>query len=503
MSRVGGLFIAGVTLCALGLSVSVVSAQNDRAPDEMFTVRGIYYPDSVVADVQKSPACPDEICPGLGNGFFLPETNVGEVTKPGNTVFLDRKLGRCVTLSSAPIERHIFQSAESMEQFTTSAMTEANLSGGLSTRKLTVKATTEALTGSSTSITTAFHSTHMDIASGFQTANFNQDADCFFSGKNLDKRFLQDFEALPLIDPKQVSEAAQWSAYVKFLTSYGSHVMMQQLIGSLFQQWESATSSEKDISKLLKAKACAEVEGTKAGGGWSVESCASYSKEEKEQALKLSTHHLRLVLGGSADARKAVSQKLDPDTLKAFITSAPKSTGAVQFMFRPIWQILDRIYTIPCSKEGKDSRACQNLQRAVNLQAAFEGWMAVRCQREEAMGVTYQKMAIDSTDSQGISTYKCTVTKTGCLVKNDCHFGGFFVCYCYGAGCIDRGDQVDTNTYRDEIRLKEKGSYTEGVNNSCYRKSLTCNCDADWSGGLSDRNIYQQSALRLLRLIGH
>jgi len=138
------------------------------------------------------------------------------------------------------------------------------------------------------------------------------------------------------------------------------------------------------------------------------------------------------------------------------------------------------------------------MQRAVNLQAAYDGWTATGCPKAaDSRGTTYQAMAIDSTTAQGISVYKCAVSKTGCRSDDDCHLGGAgSVCYCYGAGCIDQGANIlgSTSTFRDKIRGSQEGSYNEGVNNACYYKFIAhCNCDGNWAGGLSDRNIYQQS----------
>ena len=57
--------------------------------------------------------------------------------------------------------------------------------------------------------------------------------------------------------------------------------MVQQLIGSRFEQWTSSELSETSIGQTLEIKACAQVEGVQKGGGWSVASCASYSQDEK------------------------------------------------------------------------------------------------------------------------------------------------------------------------------------------------------------------------------
>ena len=448
---------------------------------------------------QQSPACPGDICPGLGNAFYLPNQNSMSINTGGAVFFADRKLGSCAVLSLATQGGRDFKTADTMDQFIDNTMAEANISGSYTSARLSVKGTAQAMTGSSTDITTKFHSAYMDISSIKSTVDFKQDSQCF-TAKNLDGDFQKRFEALAPIDPRTAGSAAQWSPYVNFLQSVGSHIMIQQQVGSRFQQWESSTSEASDIATTLKIKACAEVEGTAGTGGWSVNSCGSYTSDEKNTALKTTTSTKRVILGGTDAARSDLINEVNAANLTKFIDGASAGSGAVRFLFKPIWDLLYGIYQTDCTAKGLP--ACANMQRALNLQAAYEGWTAIGCPQQGE----YQYMATDSTDQYGINTWRCVVAKTGCRNDDSCHLGGAgSVCYCYGPNCIDTGDAVPSrsgSTFRDKIRGSQQGSYSDGVNAACYYVFPGhCDCNANWAGGLADRNIYQQSVPSELRAL--
>jgi hypothetical protein len=488
------ILIVGFLAAGAFYVVPAIAQVNGAAESEP-SMRGVFSPDAIPALDQTSPACPDNICPGLGNAFYLPGQNSLSINTGGAVFFANRKLGDCAILSSVSVGARDFKSADSMQKFIANTMAEADISGSYTSAALSVKGTAQVMTGTSTDVTTTFHSTYMDISVITSTVDFQQNSRCF-SAKNLDGDFQKRFEALAVIDPTKVYDAAQWDPYVKFLQSVGSHIMMQQQVGSRFQQWESSDSTASDIAKTLQIKACAEVEGTLTGGGWSAKACSSYSSDEKKTALRTQTASKRLILGSTDAARAELLKEVNETNLAKFIDGADKGTGAVRFIFKPIWDLLYGIYQADCTTKG--STACLNMQRAVNLQAAYDGWTATGCPKAaDSRGTTYQAMAIDSTTAQGISVYKCAVSKTGCRSDDDCHLGGGgSVCYCYGAGCIDQGANIlgSTTTFRNKVRGSQEGSYNEGVNNACYYKFIAhCNCDGNWAGGLSDRNIYQQS----------
>jgi hypothetical protein len=484
--------IAGIAVAAMAIANAVGEARAEPASFLM-----LEFPGEVMAQKQETPACPNGVCPGLGNAFYLPEQNAETVLTGGSVMFRNRKLDECANYFTFDGGQRSFATADSMQNFISNTMASFNLSGEYRTSRLTVKATTSVMTGSSSEITTAFSSKHLNVLIYSGSVEFKVDSGCYAEG-NIDPAFLEAFEALAPIDVGKVSETAQWAPYDNFLKQRGSHIMVQQLVGSRFEQWISSTSEEKHIGQTLEIKACAEVEGVQSGGGWSLASCAAYSKEEKEKALRQSSFNSRIVSGGTDETRADLLKDTTKKTLNAFIDSAKVGNQAVRSTFQPVWRILMDIYNVKCAKSGAKSKDCANLQRAFNLQAAYEGWTAIGCPQEnDGRGDVMQRMAVDSTSSLGINTYQCIASKTGCRKGDDCHLGGSgSSCYCYGQGCIEAGAAITgTPLVRNQVRTNQSGGYRDGVNNSCtYRIGVYCGCDTGWAGDPRERTLYRQSS---------
>lgn len=475
-------------------------APNQQVRPEVWSLQGLSLPGETRTKVQSSPACPNNICPGLGNAFYIPDVNARSVNTGGRIFFRNRKLGSCVVLSEAKYNSRDFLSDDSMQNLVFTSMAEASLSGSYQSAALSMSGTAKMMSGQRSDITTTFHSTHMDITVVTHSIDFQNDSRCF-SQANLDLNFLTRFQSLALIAPGQERNSASWDPYVKFLKDQGSHILWQQLIGSRFQQWNSSNSTDSDIAATLQIKACAEVEGT-SGGGWSVSTCGGYSSEQRQKAMRAQTESRRVILGGTDTTRNALTKDVNKQNLDAFIDSSLEGNQPVRFVFKPIWDLLYGIYEPACATAGKGSAACNNLQRAVTLEAAYEGWQAVGCPPQpDGRGWLYQWMRVAGTTSQGINTYECMVSKMGCYTDDECRLGGAgSVCYCYGQSCIDEGDPIkdptrDTPLFRGRVRGSREGSYNEGVNNSCYYTwGPQCKCNTGWSGGLPLRAIYSQSA---------
>jgi hypothetical protein len=409
-------------------------------------------------------------------------------------LFSKAKPGRLRCALGREPEFRQFVAADSMQNFVSQSMVEANLSGDYKTSVLSVKGSVEAMTGRSSDVTTKFNTTHMEIGVITHVVDFQQNSACW-SEKNIDPEFLRRFTSLALIDANNVGSASSWTPYVQFLETQGSHIMMQQQIGSEFQQWESSSSEESDIATTLTIKGCAEVEGTKQGPGWSVQTCSTYNNDEKQKALRAETNSRRLILGGTEKTRAGLTKDVTKENLDSFIDAAPQGDQAVRFIFKPIWGLLYGIYEPDCAQTGPGSSACKNLQRAVTLQAAYEGWTAVGCSAlNDGRGNAYQTMQIADTNKElNINTYRCRLSKIGCRADADCHVT-VFDAFCYGQGCIDKGDAISgTSNVRDRLRGDKSGGNTEGVNRSCYWKPFEAKCDKDWTGELLDRDVYLQS----------
>lgn len=488
-----------LTSIASVISIITLNTVSSQEQDPS-TIRMLSFDQENVASVQASPSCKKGVCPGLGNVFYLPSINALSVKTGGRIFLTNRKLGECAILSTIEEHTETLGTAESMQQFVQQAMSEVDLAGSYKTKTLTANGTAQFITGHSSEITSKFNSSHVDLTFERYAIDIQQNKECF-GAKNIEPDFLERFESLALLDGNAVSNPSNWTPYVQFLQDQGSHIMMQQTLGSRLQQWHSSTSEASDVQNTLQAKACADVEGyDEPETGWSAQACAAYTEEEKRQSQKLVTNKQKIILGGTRKTRNALSDKWNKKTIRAFIDSAEKSDQAVRFFFKPIWDVLISIYTTHCAADGSGSPSCENLQRAFTLQAAYEGWMAVGCSLQKTRNnVVYQAMAIAGTTSQGIHTYKCVAEKTGCRNSDaDCHGGNGLhkkvYCYCHGPSCFRKEETIPgTNLVRTGIRGDQSGAHNEGINNSCSMKWATCQCDRNWSGGLPDRTLYLQS----------
>lgn len=440
-----------------------------------------------------NPACPDGVCPGLGHGFYLPDSNVLKANTQGRyIIFKDRTLGTCATVADLDQElSKQLTSMDSMVLFVKTTASASSIGGTYSSTALSVKATASATTQSESTYTGNFYSASIDVRSIRFKVDFGLSNTCL-SRDNMDATFLAMFEALPVITDAK-AENPSWQAYDSFLKKFGSHVQVSQDLGSRFRHFSSSSDEAVTSESTLKAKACAEVEGTREeGSGWSARGCAAYNTSTKEASLTAESYDLQLVQGGTVESRAAVIKDLNKTTLDAFIDSAMNGTQAIGYEYRAIWVYLQQLYTVAC-QAAPNGAACSNVQRAVNLQAYYEGINALGCPTQTAA----QAFMSTKPSALGISTYYCRAEKEGCNSNDDCHLGGAgSVCYCYGPTCISHDPNAITGTseHRAIVQGSQSGSYNFGVNNACaYAFLAHCNCHNDWAGGLPSRDLYTQT----------
>jgi len=455
-------------------------------------------PDEAGTEMQ-TPACPNGICRGLGHSFYLPAINGFDPPSTGNEFFVDARLGSCATLSPPDgSATRQFQNAESMEELTRRTSSSFELSGSYTTARLTARGSVSAMTGADTATTQRMASTHIDITTPTRTVDFNQRGRDCFSKANVDPSDVQQFEALPLIRAEQAAEQSEWDPYVVYLQRLGSHIQVRQVLGSRFQRWESSTASTADILNILKAKACAGIEGNNPTTmGWSVDGCAAYSREQRERASKTHSEWRQIVMGGTPRTRAALTQEVTKERVDAFIASGGRGDQPIRYGFKPVWELWMQIYSPLCKGDG--SGDCKNLQRAYNLKTAYEGLLAIGCPEQKGRdGLVYQAIApAGEPNSLGIQAYGCFAERTGCRSNLDCRAGGGGLqCYCYGASCLDQGEGIaGTNLLRTRVRGSQEGGFRQGVNNSCRVRGgigSTCSCDTGWSGGLPRRDLFVQ-----------
>lgn len=216
-------------------------------------------------------------------------------------------------------------------------------------------------------------------------------------------------------------------------------------------------------------------------------------------------------MGGDAKTRADLlnayskSESLDQNLLDHFMTAGNSSAAPIKFGYIPIWNLLTQLYQPTCTASTKGQPACKNYQRALALQAAYQGYMAYNCFKSvDSTNNPFQKMIALPANSLGITSYACHESKSGCRRDKDCHyhddgFWGWKVVtggYCYGSGCIT--EQLIAGTSNPPLyRAVQKSSDSSndphlGTNASCSN-DITPGCNTDWEGRSLERDIWNQA----------
>ena len=444
----------------------------------------------------------DGRCSGLAQVFYLPSTNTLDAISniQGRVVFKDARIGGCVTLDPQQSSYRNFKTFETKDELFKSLTTD------VTTGDFTIDPVKAVYTlgGSFTpstkheiDIVEEFKSVTLDIEMVNSVANMKLDSTCLFPD-NLDATFKASFESLALPDPAKAGESFSWAAYSAFLKNWGTHIQVQQQFGSRVQDWQSTKTNTTTTVQELKAKACLDIESVVTGGGWSAQSCAEIDKDQRVKASVLDVNGTRYISGGSASTRAALIGTFNEANLNAFLASSTMSDQPIGFKYLAIWSVLQEIYRGPCGQDGKDSTSCNNLQRAMALQAAFEGFGAYACSKQlDARNGIIQTMLAQGPDSLGIYYYACHESKTGCRENSDCTRKDDAIgqCSCGGGSCIDSQAYAGTTVQKNFVRGTADSTLfgsRDGVNASC-RDSITCDCDEGWAGGELERNIWDQA----------
>ena len=457
----------------------------------------------IIQATEVSPACPNGICPGLGRAFFLPETDLldPKSNTGGRAVFKNVRLGECADQVDWEENKRRFETFDSTSKLTESLNAGIKVRAGFPVQQMNVGATMKATVDRSSVQTEVFNSVLLNIEFINQVINFNQSSTCL-SPENLDPSFKSAFEALalPNPDPKTIGDNATWGSYTQFLRNWGSHFQTQQSLGSRVQQWESSKTNTSETTETLKAKACFELEGLT--GGWAASPCGQFDARKRLDASTKETNNTRYITGGTATARAALTKEFNKTNLEQFIDTANQGDEAIGFGHVPLWSVLQEVYRESCGRDGKGSTACNNLQRAVTLQAAYEGRGAYNCSTEkDGRGAVFQTMRAEAPDSLGIYYFSCHQSKTGCRENSDCKSKLNVTveeCYCEGPSCIDSELIPGTNRQRNKRRTTTDYNFFDsdkGVNASCEDKFIGCNCDEGWAGGPLARDIWNQTDL--------
>lgn len=459
-----------------------------------------------VAALQSESACPGGVCIGLGQGFFLPAVDTQVNLKGTQLLESPVRLGECAFSTPVKLASDEFTSSSSMKELVDKLATSSNVGGNATVAGYTMKASIAAQTQNDSRTTSSFSSVIYDRKLVDGSVELVNSEDCFSTLK-LSADFISHFENLPIKLTKNgeyVTDDDSWQPYNDFLVQFGSHYLTQLQFGSRFQIWQSTNSSEKDTSNLLKARACLSVTTPTAGGqGGAIDACSSFSKETLDKSNELEVKSNTVIRGGTDVARKKLASTISKENMNEFIMTADKASQAVGWSYKPIWDTLKTEYYLACKKSGNPgSKACGNLQRANNLQAAYEGMGAWGCEYKP-LGTTKTVLAgmklgsvIDN--ETGVASWSCMQAKTGCVDDSACHYAAGVVSHCYGDRCLDQQLIPGTKEFRTVVKpYKTNTGNDEGVNNSCVigYGGFASYCRKDWAGGLPERAIWKQSAL--------
>lgn len=357
-----------------------------------------------------------------------------------------------------------------------------------------LKGTLDVATGYKTETTVDIKSAYQDVQVLSGTITLVQNEKCA-SKTQLDAALVADFNNLPVIIANPELQA-NWSDYFNFFNKFGSHVITQIVYGSRYMYWESSRDTSAETSKNLEIKACLSVNGETANV------CNDYTKDQINKAKSMSSNSYKVVLGGSEDAKNALINPApgsNPYTnLQNFLATAAKSREPIDYKFTPIWELIARFIKGNCN--DKERSSCEDVQRCINLEAAF-ALSVFNCplmQSPSGGGIVYQQFKVDDLrkPSNGLRTYACWAKKAGCASSDDCGY------YAAGAGCraggnstFDAGDFIGDpakNIRRTTVHYSKDGGIYDGVNNSCSM-SGSCHCDGSWNGGLQDRSLWQSA----------
>lgn len=439
--------------------------------------------------------CPDGQCSLIGLSAYLPESDLLGTPPGGITIFDNMQFGDCVRYEEIGQSSNTLAEHRTIENFFSHVSKTIGINMSFPIASLAFGATFRTVTGEETTAEKEVSTGLLDISLVSGMLYVHEDSSCW-GPENLKKAFRDQFSSLPVtIDP---ANEDHWSLYSSFIKRWGSHVAMKRDFGSRFQQWTSMSDLQEENFKFLKVKACVEVEGTTpANPGWSFNGCSSYDNQTRQKARDYDFRSERKIVGGTPETRNRLVAPggLTEENMDAFIAASAESNEPIETRWRPLWDVLLGFYASHCASDD-----CADYQRALNMQAAFEGRMATACSRETFTGpggeTAYQEMRTQPGGSK-ITRYACWALREGCNQDSDCHIGGAgSVCYCYGESCIAAagapiGPPLRPEARRNIIQFSKDGDYDVGANRSCrYRVPVQCGCNGDFA---RDRYLWRQA----------
>ena len=252
----------------------------------------------------------------------------------------------------------------------------------------------------------------------------------------LTKRFVKDFENLPLVF-KHPMLANSWKAYNVFLETYGSHVITSVTRGASMKQTTFAESSKSYSQRDFQVKSCTKLAGPVSVTKVGVEACANVSKSEMSKASDMNTVDKLIIKGGKKETRNKLLCERSKDLIEKLLNEAGESDASIEHTFRPIWDIL----------ESRFDTGSENYIRAVNLQYYYLGFLNYGCRFIESRGVHIQKFDYTRGTSKESPEFECSLAAEGCHHPDDCGYRVGVWCACRGKSCVKyKWDKQDTGT---------------------------------------------------------
>ena len=459
----------------------------------------------VYAVVDTNKACSKGACEPIGRSYYMTNINVLSNSESGINIFSKSpKLSECVQQTNRPIvSRDGFYSKSSMDNLVNSLAADSGLDGGvLRINRYTLSSTVSANTGYAADYSSSFKSVKYERSIVDSALDWVKEC---YSGAGLKPEVIKDFEILPLFVSENASSYVasdeRWQSYTNFFYKYGTYILSGLDYGSSFQIWESAGSADAELDAMLKARICMSLSANGDQSNDIIPECGNITASVFEKAKSLPSNERYLIHGGTDLTRTNLLGKTSLANLNMFIAASNNSDEAIAGRYVPLWDILKEAYRAKCTQPG--TKDCNNYQRAINLEAAYLGFVAFGCDRRlSANSIQMGGMKTTAIDSQGIKTWTCHQAKLGCNVNGDCRVGGAgSVTYCEGSSCFDHQPISGTGAYLTINRSSRVGSYNDGLNKSCTYKTLAARCDTgwNWGGDYAERDVWIQTPVARAR----
>ena len=424
--------------------------------------------------------------PHLGQGVYLPDTPVYQISGQGTSIFRDLP-SSCYSKHTSTKNTARMLSFSSPEVF----YRYVGVDLALQENQIMPMNLYKTLLHVSESISTDLRVVGAGIEISREISSTILHQNCLTSSQ-LNEELVRDFRLLPE-KIRNPAIATSWLQYDTFLTKYGSHFTKGVFNGNKVLNFVFAKSSYKYSKDQLAAAACLKLQE----GGLTF---CQFPEQLYESVKSLITSEYYEVYGGTAGTRLNMTVgEVTSEDLFRFIRSETDEEQHIRITLEPLTSLLKKRFL-----------GTELFSRALNLEQYYEGFLVQGCEEKSVGGVPTQRFRLVSTYNS-LPEYRCELAKTGCRSHQDCHLtsSSFWThCYCFGKTCITsttwRSAQLGTYITR-AAQSSLTGSTYEGENMSChYKFGPSCECDMNardrwdqtWPGAgsdfLADLAMYRQ-----------